>query len=265
MTSPGTLLDRYIAGVSPLHRLEAKVKVLLTVAFILAVTSLPVGAWPFLAAFAALALAGLFLSRLPPHRVLARSMLALPFVLVAVPTLFTRPGPALFTIPLLSWQVTATREGLSFVLTVLAKSWVSVLAATLLVSTTRFTDLLEALRGLRIPKVMVAILSFMYRYLFVLIDEAMRMARAREARSARLGPRPGGSAIWRGRVLGGMVGSLFIRTYERSERIYMAMLARGYDGQIRLLETPRVSLRSWAVVGIVVHILAALAASARFL
>ncbi len=226
MTSPGTLLDRYIAGASPLHRLDAKVKVLLTVAFILAVTSLPVGAWPFLAVFAALALAGLFLSRLLPHMVLARSMLALPFVLVAVPTLFTRPGSALFTISLLSWQVTATREGLSFVLTVLARSWVSVLAATLLVSTTRFTDLLEALRGLRIPKVMVAILSFMYRYVFLLEDEFLRTKRAYELRA-----NPRINKFTQAGVLSNIVAVLFIRTYERAERVYLAMCAKGFNGE----------------------------------
>jgi cobalt/nickel transport system permease protein len=77
----------------------------------------------------------------------------------------------------------------------------------------------------------VATISFMYRYLFVLVDEAMRLQTAREARSVGTGR----NVVWRARVLGGMIGSLFIRSYERSERIYAAMLARGFAGEVRTL------------------------------
>jgi cobalt/nickel transport system permease protein len=79
------------------------------------------------------------------------------------------------------------------------------------------------------PQVMILILSFMYRYIFVLADEVMRVQRARDSRNL------GGSRIHHLRTFGHMVGTLFIRSYERGERIYAAMLARGFNGQIRTL------------------------------
>ena len=94
---------------------------------------------------------------------------------------------------------------------------------------------------------MVAIISFMYRYLGVIGDEAARMNRARAARSADRGGRgAGGSLRWRAGVTGSMVGSLFLRSYERSERIYAAMQARGFDGELRYLAGPPLSRRALA-------------------
>ena len=84
---------------------------------------------------------------------------------------------------------------------------------------------------------MVAIISFMYRYLAVLSDEATRMSRARASRSAQPDGKGGGSIVWRARVTGSMVGSLFLRSYERSERIYAAMQARGFEGEFRHLHS----------------------------
>jgi cobalt/nickel transport system permease protein len=96
------------------------------------------------------------------------------------------------------------------------------------------------------PRLLVAIISFMYRYMFVLVDETMRLLRAREARSARLSTRKGGgSLLWRARVAGNMVGQLFLRSYERSERIYNAMLARGYRGQMLTLNPHTMRSSDW--------------------
>jgi cobalt/nickel transport system permease protein len=140
-------------------------------------------------------------------------------------------------------SISVSDRGLALFVAVLVKSWLSVLASGLLVMTTPFPTLLSALRALGVPHILTAILSFMYRYLFVLVDEAMRLQTAREARSAG----SGGTLLWRVRVLGGMVGSLFIRSYERSERIYAAMLSRGYDGQVHGLSTLQWRCRdSWA-------------------
>jgi cobalt/nickel transport system permease protein len=90
------------------------------------------------------------------------------------------------------------------------------------------------MRGLYIPNVLVTLIGFTYRYLFVLVDEAMRLQTARDARSVG----SGGTLFWRAKVLGAMVGSLFIRSYERSERIYQAMVSRGYAGQTVTMEPP---------------------------
>lgn len=226
-------IDRYEARDSLLHRLDPRVKVVVTLLFILSNVLLPDGAWPaYLAAWLFLLLA-VSLARLSPLFVLRRSLLALPFVLAAVSVLFTVPGETR-----LSWQIgtlslTVSDQGLIRFGSILVRSWLSVQMAILLTATTQFPDLMHALRHLKVPALLVAIIAFMYRYLSVLVDEARRLLRAREARSAQ-GPQgaAGRSLRWRAQVAGGMVGQLFLRSMERSDRVYGAMVARGYRGQL---------------------------------
>ena len=187
-------------------------------------------------------------SRVGLPRVFLRSLVAIPFILIALPTVFTKPGAPLFELDLALFALTGTREGLDFFFSVLLKSWASVTAAVVLTATTPPLKLLEALRALRIPAVLVAIVMLMYRYLFVLVEEAQSMMRARAARSAAIGPKAGGSIVWRAKSAGGMAGSLFIRTLDRSERIYMAMVARGYDGTLR--QADAIPLRRGAMVSL---------------
>lgn len=229
-------LDRYIDGSSPVHALDARVKLLLTLATILALALIPPGRVLALVAVAALLWWAVLRAQVGLGVILGRAVVALPFALVAVTLVFSRPGTPLFQLSLGTLTLTATDSGVIAFATVVVKSWLSVQAALLLATTTHFTDLLYALRALRLPRVMVAILSVAYRYLFVLVDEAERLMRARTCRAAALpGRRAGGSLAWRAAVLGRMVGTLFVRAYERSERIYMAMLARGFTGELRTL------------------------------
>ncbi|MGQ9572032.1 MAG: cobalt ECF transporter T component CbiQ [Dehalococcoidia bacterium] len=227
-------IERYQAGSSPIHNMDARVKLPLTLAYIFAATLTPVGHWlafGLLAAPLAMALAA---SRLPPLLVLRRSALALPFIVVAVPLLFTKEGDALFRLQPFGW--TASEQGLVAVLTIFAKSWLAVTAAVILTATTPALELLRAMRTLAVPRLLVATVSFMYRYLFVIVEEAKRLLRARDSRSASLeGHKCGGGFAWRAGVLGQMIGSLSLRSYERSERVYAAMQARGYDGEPRFL------------------------------
>jgi cobalt/nickel transport system permease protein len=242
--------ERYLAGRSAIHTTDARAKLPATLAYIFAVTLTPVGHWPALSLLALPLAAALVLSRVPPLVVLRRSALALPFLLAAVPLMFTKEGEVLFSVPLFGW--TASREGLEAVLSILAKSWLSVVAAVILTTTTPAAELLRAMRTLGLPRLLVATVSFMYRYLFVIGEEALRLLRARDSRSGRPagvcppGRRAGGNLGWRARVLGNMIGSLFLRTYERSERVYAAMQARGYDGEPRFL-----SNRAWRPMEIV--------------
>ncbi|HEY8490656.1 MAG TPA: cobalt ECF transporter T component CbiQ [Dehalococcoidia bacterium] len=243
--------ERYEARSSPLHRADARVKLVATVAYIFAVTLTPFGAWTALLLLAAPLVPAAAASRLSPWLVLRRSMLALPFVLAAVPLAFTREGPAVFSVPLLGWD--ASETGLTAVATILAKSWLSVTAAVLLTASTPAVELIRALRALRVPRLLVATVQVMYRHIFVIGEEAARLTRARDSRSgARPGYRSGGTLWWRARVLGNMVGSLFLRSYERSERVYAAMLARGYDGEPRLLDRPAVRLAEAAAAALLV-------------
>lgn len=244
-------LDPYRYGVSPVHRLDSRVKLVLAVAFILTAALMPAGAWPAYVLLLAVSLSVVVASELGLRYVLKRAMLALPFVLAAVPLLFTTPGwPALHTVlgPL---TIRITETGLERFAGVALKSWLSVQVAIVLAATTPFPDLLAAMRSLRLPKLLVAIIGLMWRYLFVLVDEVLRLLRAREARSGfvpALGLRRGGSLAWRGRVAGGMAGNLFLRSFDRAERIYAAMAARGYDGEVRGLPRPPVSGGARAVL-----------------
>ncbi len=168
---------------------------------------------------------------------LKRSFVALPFALAAITLPFTVPGRPLYEFG----GLTITDVGTIRFLSILVKSWVSVQVAILLTATTPFHDLLWALRELRVPRPLVSIVGFMYRYLFVLVDEATRIMRARAARAAA-GPRRSiGRIFWQGRVAGGMVGSLMLRAFERSERIYSAMVARGFNGDILSLSPPQMT------------------------
>jgi cobalt/nickel transport system permease protein len=169
------------------------------------------------------------------------AVVALPFALAALPLVFTRPEDPWGTVSLGPLVLNVSGEGARIFTTILIKSWLSVQVALLLAFTTPFHELIDGLRELRLPGLMVSVISFMYRYLGVLSDEAGRMNRARQARSAAPPEgRSGGSLRWRASVTGSMVGSLFIRSYERSERVFAAMQARGFETQMRHLAMRRV-------------------------
>jgi cobalt/nickel transport system permease protein len=235
------LLDRYIPGVSPIHRLDARVKLVLTVGGIVCASLMPVGSWLALMALTALVWTAIVMSGIGLGTILRRALVAAPFLLVVVTILFSVPGRPLFSIPLGFTTLTATDAGLVRFVSIVWKSWISLQAALLLTATTHFLDVLRALRALHLPEIIVALLSFMYRYLFVLVDEAQRLLRARECRSAALAGKGGGSVVWRAKVTGRLVGTLFLRAFERSERIYVAMLSRGYTGELRSLAAPSLS------------------------
>lgn len=191
------------------------------------------------------------LARLGPWRLVRGAFVALPFMLIALPLVFVRPGDPIASLDLGPLRVTIGGEGLRAFATIAAKSWLSVQVALLLTYTTPFHDLLDALRELRLPRILVAIIGFMYRYLAVLGDEAQRLIRARASRSALAdGVAGGGSIAWRARVTGNMVGSLFLRSYERSERIYDAMIARGFEGTFRHLGLRPITVGEWTAIGV---------------
>jgi cobalt/nickel transport system permease protein len=228
--------DRYHDTESFVHRLDPRIKVAVTVAFILSNALLPDGAWiAFGLSWLFLLLANL-LSNLGIAFTFKRSFVALPFALVAVTVLFSPAGQPLSSFHFLFWDLTITNIGLLRFVTILVRSWLSVQMAVLLVATARFPDIIHALEHLRVPSILTTIIAFLYRYLFVLGDEVFRLMRARESRSAALaspGQRVGRSVAWRARIAGHMAGQLFLRSYERSDRVYNAMLARGYAGHLQ--------------------------------
>lgn len=225
--------DRYLARASAVHRTDPRVKVILTLALILSVALLPEAAWWAYAAAFGLLMAVTALARLSPWLVIRRALLGLPFLLAAVTVLFTVPGRTVWQGP---WGIEMTDAGLVRFASIVSRSLLSLAAAVLLTATTRVPDILHALRHLRVPAVLVGIIAFMYRYLFVLVEEVQRLLRARAARSARLPDvRSGGTVGWRATVAGYMAGQLFVRSLDRSERVYQAMQARGYRGELLTL------------------------------
>lgn len=244
--------DRYQQRTSPIHHLDPRVKVVVTVLFIISNVLLPDGAWgAFLLAYGFVLLLN-WLAQFRFGYLFKRSFIALPFALAAVTVLFTLPGEALASWPLGSRTLTITDTGLVRFMSILLRSWLSVQMAILLTAVTQFPDLMHALHHLRVPGVLVSIISFMYRYLFVLVDEAIRLLRARDARSARLvnDGRLGGTVWWRAKVAGSMVGQLFVRSFDRSDRVYNAMLARGYRGQLLTMNPHVMTHRDWVWAGV---------------
>lgn len=251
--------DRYHESNSFIHRLDPRVKVVVTVAYILSNALLPDGAWM------AFGLSWIFLllvnalSNLGVPFTFKRSFVALPFALVAVTVLFSIPGKPLSTFHFLFWDLTITDAGLLRFVSILIRSWLSVQMAILLVAVARFPDIVHALEHLRVPSILTTIIAFLYRYLFVLADEVFRLLRARESRSAAApGSRSGGGVAWRAGVAGNMAGQLFLRSYERSDRVYNAMLARGYAGHLETInphELHRVDYLTTALALIVILLL----------
>ncbi len=243
------LFDRYRAGESPLHRLSPVVKVVLTILFILSNALLPDGHWlGFGISWLAILLLNL-VGRLGWAFTLKRSFIALPFALAAVTAVFALPGKTITSFDFLSLHLVATDAGLLRFFSIVIRSWLSVQVAVLLVSTSQFPDLIHALEHLRLPRLLVTVIAFLYRYIFVLSDEVLRLMRARQARSASLpNQRSGGSVFWRARIAGNMVGQLFLRSYERSDRIYNAMLARGYQGHLRTINQHTMQMQDWGIL-----------------
>lgn len=206
---------------SPVHSLPPHCKLAAAACFVLVVASTPREAvWAF-AGYAVLLAAVAVFARVPAGHLLKRMLIEVPFVAFAVLLPFVADG-ARTELPLLG--VSASVPGLWAAWNVLAKGTLGVAASVLLASTTELRELLLGLQRLRLPPMLVQIASFMLRYADVLSDEARRMRIARLSR----GFEARGVRHWG--VLAKSAGALFIRAYERGERVHLAMLSRGYTG-----------------------------------
>ena len=226
-----SFIDEYSELDSPIHNLDPRTKLITCFAFILFVVLTPVTNWQVFICFFCVVAALLLISKLPPYHILKRSLVIFPFVLmIAIFIPFFKQGEIAGSYNIGWWQVSVTYSGLLILANVVSKAWLCILILILLSSTTKLADLLRGLRQLHVPHVIVLILSFMYRYIFVLMDEMMRMRQARDSRNF------GGSRLHQLKTIGNMIGTLFIRSYERGERVYGAMLSRGFDGEVRTLK-----------------------------
>jgi cobalt/nickel transport system permease protein len=195
---------------SRVHRLDARVKLGGALLFIGCVLlTPPAHAARLLAYGGVLVLVALF-SGVGIGALVCRAALALPFVAMAA----------------LNLLFGGAKETFYFVL---ARTVLCLFCALWLTATTPFAQLLGALRWLRAPSLLVTLLGFIYRYFFVFVVEGQRMRRAYQSRS------PARGDLRHAKSFGKLIGALMLRTYERSERIHAAMLARGFVGEFRPL------------------------------
>ena len=208
-------------GHSPVHRAPAHLKILALLGFVLVVVATPREWFPVFGGYLVVVAAVVAISRVPPTYLLKRMVVEVPFVLFAVLLPFVAHGPRTEFLGL-----TVSESGLLAAWGLLAKGTLGVLASLTLAATTEPQDVLAGLERLRLPNLLVQILGFMIRYLDVVTSELQRMKVARESRgfTAR-DPRH-----WP--VLARSASALFIRSYERGERVHLAMLSRGYTGRI---------------------------------
>jgi cobalt/nickel transport system permease protein len=211
----------HVHGHSPVHRAPAHLKILALLGFMILVVATP-GTW--FAAYAgwlALVLGVVLLARVPLTWLLPRMLVEVPFVVFAVLMPFIARGPE---VSFLGMQV--SESGLLAGWTLLAKGTLGVIAGLTLAATTTPPDVVRGLERLRLPSMLVQIAAFMIRYLEVVADDLRRQNVALASRGfVTRDPRH-----WP--VLAKSVGALFIRSYERGERVHLAMLSRGYDGRM---------------------------------
>lgn len=194
-----------------MHKLDPRVKIIVFMFLICGVVLTPVTCLSSLFLYVVLISFLLKISKLPWRFILLRSLIFLPFMVVV------------------GLSIVAGRMGgrPDFFAAILMKSFLAVFCMLLLVTTTPFADLLKGFEKMRFPSLLLMVFSFMYRYLYLFSDHLMEMNRARESRMVSIRQWP------RIKALSNMIGSLFIKSYETAEEVYLAMCSRGYDGRIK--------------------------------
>lgn len=207
-------------GHSPVHRAPAHLKLVALVVFMLVVVATPREWYPAYAGFLVVLLAVIAVSRVPFLYLLKRMWIELPFVAFAVLVPFVATGPRTEVLGL-----TVSEPGLAAAGALLAKGSLGVLASLTLAATTEVQDVLDGLRRLRMPDLLVQIMGFMIRYLDVVTGDMGRQLTAMRSR----GCEPRSPRHWP--ALARSLGALFIRSYERGERVHLAMVSRGYESR----------------------------------
>lgn len=225
----------YRPGNSPVHALPPHCKLAATFGFVVVVVSTPREAvWAF-GLYAVLIAAAAAAARIPAGFLLRRLLIEVPFVAFAVLMPFVAQGER---VDFLGMSLSVS--GLWGAWNVLAKGTLGVAASVLLASTTELRALLLGLQRLKLPPLLVQIASFMIRYGDVIGDELRRMSIARRSR----GFEARGIRHWG--VLAKTAGALFIRSYERGERVYLAMVSRGYAGSMPVIDEVAATRTQWA-------------------
>lgn len=224
----------YLPGASPLHRLAPQCKLAATVLFVLAIVATPREAFWAFGLYALVLVALTFVGRIPLTFVLRRLVIEVPFLLFALLLPVVGQGERVEV-----FGVSLSVAGLWAMWNILVKGTLGVATTAIMAATTPVPALLHGLEHLRLPKVFVGICAFMIRYLDVITGEMNRMRVARASRGSD--PR----WLWQAKATATSAGGLFIRSYERGERVYLAMASRGYAGSMPLLDDHSAPAAQW--------------------
>ncbi len=238
--SAGHHRNLFIPGSTIVHRLAPEVKLVAVFAFVLAVAVTPRRSIASFAVDAAVIVFLFALARLRPRTVLTRLGVVVPFVGFAVLIPFIAGGPETEVL-----GVSVSTEGLWGTWNILAKAVLGTSASIILTSTTPVAEILKGLSRLKAPPIVVAIMSFMFRYLDLIVDDMQRMRTAMTARAHD--PR----WLWQAKPIATGAGAMFVRSYERGERVHQAMQSRGFTGTMPRLDDRSASAREWLTAAIV--------------
>ena len=233
-SGPGVHL--HVEGTSVLHRMAPHTKLVGLLAFVVIVVSVPRGATAALLGLLVLAVGVLLTARVPARHVLPRLVVEVPFAVFALLLPFVAVGPQVALGPF-----TVSQPGLEAAVALLLKGTCGVLAAVAFAVTTRPRDLVRALQHLRVPDPLVVIASFMVRYVDVVADQMRRMRVARASRGFSA------TSLRSWPALAAGTGAHFIRSYERGERVHLAMVSRGWSGRMPVTAPLRASGGEWAL------------------
>lgn len=213
-------MERTAHSHSPLHCIDARAKLIVTVVFLAAMLSVPLTRLSDILLYFVFPLLTAAMGGLNYGFVFRRSLVVLPFVaFIGVFNLFYDREPVL---QIGSLVIT---NGWIYFLSIILRGLLSVQALLVLIYSTGYYRLCQSMQRLGVPSVFTSQLLFVYRYLYVLIEESLAMSRARDARSFGRNSYP--LKVW-----GTMIGQLLIRTFDRAEQITRAMLSRGFNGRI---------------------------------
>jgi len=224
----------YLHQHSLVHSLPSHLKIIAALAFILIVVSTPVTQWPAFIAYFVWLLTVVLIAKIPVSLLFKRSLIEIPFVFFALLMPFFGSGEKVQVGPFDLY-----REGLIAGSGIVVKGTLGVMTAIILSTSTTAREILRGLERFKLPMLMVQIASFMLRYVNVVNDEMERMKVARESR----GFEATGIKHWK--VLATAAGALFIRSYERGERVHLSMLSRGYEGVLPQEHQHKINSSIW--------------------
>ena len=225
----------YVHRHSPIHSLAPHAKILAILGLLVIVVATPIQNYIAFIAYFSLVIALVLIAKLPIWQSLKRTTIEIPFIFFAILMPFVSPDKEAAKIAAIS---------------IIAKATIGTLLAIILSGTTPAREILRGFETLKMPALIVQIASFMLRYLNVINDEMERMTVARASR----GFEPKGIRDWK--FLAAAAGALFIRSYERGERVHLSMISRGYDGKLPVVDSQLVKRKE--LVSILAILIAAL-------